>query len=324
MYTVKKINSSNINEIDFTYNDFHSRSFIDYGFEIQPLPFEEIGKYLDAGIITILALYEGRDRFSKAILIYSASPDVIELSVIHCPGNENIIAKKEALIKAFNDEVAGGGQNLVSYPMLGIQGDFVRKISHYGFKFVGQAIVKFKFDNAKSIEIFHKVKSEEIPEGYEIVSWDAKYASDLVFVIKDAFEGMQDAKFDPRFTTTEGCKDIVVKITQGIYGEFLGEQTKLLLQDGKLKGFCMVNLTLPELANIPIVGVSKDCKGKGLGRLLLQNALGSVIDAVMTGVSGAKELNATVDTENHPAIKMYRKFGFKEDANYPQAYRELK
>lgn len=321
MYTVKKITSSNIKDIEFSYSDFFMRSFNDYGFEILPLDYSQIESLMVQNIFNILGLYD--DGTPKGFLIYNTIVDVVEISLIHCVGNEDIINKKAALIKALKEDIEGKGYKVISYAMTGIQKDFVKKIAHFGFEFVGQAIVKFKFNNEKSVQIFNKVKNKPIPEGLEIVNFDIKYAKDLVNLIYESFENMQDYKFDPRFKTLEGCEDILAKIAESIYGVFLPEHSKILLENGIPKGFCFVNLTIDNLANVPLIGISPNLKYKGLGQLLLTHALDSVIKSVMSGELKLVELNATLDTDNLPAINMYRKLGFKESTCYPQAYCNL-
>lgn len=322
MYTVKKITSANIKGIELIYNDFYMRSFSDFGFEIQPLAFKDLSSFLDNGVLNILAIYEG-SNIATGILIYAVQPDVVELSIMHTLGNENIYEKKSTLVKALKEDLKGKNYKLISYAMLGVQSNFVRKIANFGFEFVGQAIVKFKFNNQENIQVFKKATKTEIPEGYSIVNWDKKYAADIVKLINSSFEGMQDAKFDPRFATLEGCEDILAKIIQDIYGEFLPEKSKILLHNGVPKGFCLVNLTTQSVANVPLIGVDKSLKGKKLGTLLLEKVLEDVIKSVMTGKLRITEINATTDTNNLPAIKMYRHLGFKEDTNYPQAYCKL-
>ena len=189
----------------------------------------------------------------------------------------------------------------------------------YGFDFVGQAIVNFKFANERSMRIFYKVKDLPTPEGLEVVDWDDKYASDIVKLIFESFKNMQDQKFDLRFKTLEGCEDIVYKITQNVYGIFLPDKTKILLENGVPKGFCFVNLTTDNIANVPLIGISPELKYKGLGQFLLTKALDGVLQSVLQG-DPLYELNATLDTDNLPAINMYRKLGFKESTSYPQAY----
>lgn len=318
MYTVKKITTQDADKLEFVYNDFFNRSYTDYGYEILPLEFSDIKNLIPSGFLNILALFE--NDIVKGFLIYSIVVDVVEISVIHCVGEENIIAKKDALIKALLEEVKDSECKIISYAMMGIQKDFVVNIAKYGFDFVGQAIVNFKFDNEKSMRIFSKVKDRPVPEGFEVVNWDDKYALDMVKLIFESFKNMQDQKFDLRFKTLEGCEDIVYKITKNIYGIFLPEKTKVLLENGVPRGFCFVNLTTDNIANIPLIGISPELKYKGMGQLLLTKALYDVLQSAMKREMPVFELNATVDTDNLPAINMYRKLGFKESVAYPQAY----
>lgn len=318
MYTVEKITAQNVAKLEFAYNDFFARSYTDYGYEILPLEFSDIITLMPTGFLSIFGLFE--DNILKAFLIYNIVVDVVEISIIHCVGGQDIMAKKEALIKALIDEVKDSGCKIISYAMLGAQKDFAVNIAKYGFDFVGQAIVNFKFANEKSMHIFEKVKNMPVPEGIEIVNWDEKYAHDTVKLIYDSFKNMQDQKFDLRFKTMEGCEDIVAKITENIYGIFLPDKTKVLLENGVPKGFCFVNLTTDNIANTPLIGISPELKYKGLGQLLLSRALDDVLQSVIRGEMPLVEFNATTDTDNLPAINMYRKLGFKESTSYPQAY----
>lgn len=321
MYTVEKLTPENLNKLEFAYNDFFARSYTDYGYEILPLEFPDIVTLVPSGFLNVLGLFQG--KLLVGFVIYSIVIDVVEVSIIHCVGGDDIIAKKEALIKGLKEEVADKNCKIISYAMMGAQKDFVATIAKYGFDFVGQAIVNFKFSNEKSMVIFQKVKGKPLPEGLEVVDWDEKYSYDVVKLIFDSFKNMQDQKFDLRFKTIEGCEDIVYKITQNVYGIFLPDKTKLLLEKGIVKGFCFVNLTTDNIANVPLIGISPELKYKGLGQILLSRALDGVLQSVINGERPLIELNATVDTDNLPAINMYRKLGFKESTCYPQAYCEL-
>lgn len=321
MYKVEKITKENIKDLEFAYNDFFVRSYTDYGFEILPLEFPDVAHFVENKILNILGLYH--QNILKAFLIYNIIVDVVEISIIHCVGNEDITDKKSTLIQALKNEISDEELKLISYAMMGVQKDFAVKIAHFGFDFVGQAIVNFKFTNEKSVQIFSKIVDKPCSEGIEIINWNPKYAMDLIKLIHDSFENMQDYKFDPRFLTLSGCEDILAKIVENVYGIFLPDKTKILLQNGVPKGFCFVNLTTDNIANIPIIGISPEMKYNGLGQLLLKKALDDLIKDVMAGKLPLIELNATVDTDNLPAINMYRKLGFKESTNYFHAYCEL-
>jgi len=247
--------------------------------------------------------------------------DAIELNIIHCLGEENIIAKKKVLLEKFLEENAELiKEKTTTYPLLGKQDDFVCDITHYGFKLVGLAVTRFKFDDISSVAVLKNAPAPELPEGYTIKNWDIVYREKAVEIINESFKDASDALFDPRFLTKEGCEDIVGKILDGVYGEFLPQATKVVLYNDEPVGICFVNITGGAIGNIPLVGVKNDHLKKGLGNALVYFALKNVFEMVQNKTLNLSEINASVETDNHAAVKMYRYCGFKEDYHYPQAY----
>ncbi|MGD9581450.1 MAG: GNAT family N-acetyltransferase, partial [Vampirovibrionia bacterium] len=82
------------------------------------------------------------------------------------------------------------------------------------------------------------------------------------------------------------------------------------------------NLTTPQKANVPLIGLLPEAQGKGFSLHLLKNTVLSFINEVIEARLDCMEVNATVETDNYPALKMYRKVGFREDYHYPHAYIE--
>ena len=164
----------------------------------------------------------------------------------------------------------------------------------------------------------------ELPEDYKVIEWDNKYFDDAVEVVQEGFETSADALFDPRFKTIEGTKDIISKIVENIYAEFLPEATSIILYKDEPVGFCFMNLTGGSIANIPIVSIKKDFQGKGLSKHLLKKSVEKLIEWADNGEKPIVEVNTTTETNNFQALKMYRNIGFKEDYNYPQSYLPLK
>jgi ribosomal protein S18 acetylase RimI-like enzyme len=72
--------------------------------------------------------------------------------------------------------------------------------------------------------------------------------------------------------------------------------------------------------NIPLVGVRPSEKGKNLGNILLQACLNHCIDGMLAERNSILKVSTTMDTDNIPAIKMYRRIGFREEYNYPHVY----
>ena len=61
----------------------------------------------------------------------------------------------------------------------------------------------------------------------------------------------------------EGTEDIIDKIIENIYGDFLPEATSVLLYLEKPVGFAFANVTGGKITNIPLVAINKEYRGKG-------------------------------------------------------------
>lgn len=302
------------------YNDFKNKAFDEYKFELAPLEYEDFVQSVNDGLIQCLVLME--DEIPTAFMVYTTEiSEALELNLIHCIGDENLNKKRRLLMDKFMELNKNLLRNkVVTYPMLGSQEQFVEEIPNYGFKLIGLAVERFQFTNIKSIELFKAFKPKELPLSFELVTWDKKYSDDIISVINNAFKDTSDALFDPRFASKEGSEDILNKITSGIYGDFLPDCTTVLLYKEKPVGICLANITAGKIANIPLVGILKEHCGKGLGEAMLYNTLKLLIN---THLSRLSEVNASTETNNYPALKMYRRLGFKEDYNYTQAYRPI-
>lgn len=303
------------------YNDFYSKAKSEYKFELDPLTCEEFCRSVQDGLLECIVLLE--DEIPTAFLAYTTLiSDAVELNIIHCLGEENITAKKKVLMEKFLDAAEPLlRKKATTYPMLGKQDDFVCDITHYGFKLIGLAVVRFDFGNPSCLRILNAIKELPVDTQYRLENWSDKYKKDAVKIINETFKEASDALFDPRFLTEEGCKDIVDKIVDNVYGEFLPKATKIIFHGEKPIGICFVNITGNTIGNIPLIGVKKEFRGKSLGKYLLRAAVTSAGNMIMNGELPLSEINASVETDNFPAVKMYRWVGFKEDYHYPQAYR---
>ena len=302
------------------YNDFYNKAKTEYKFELDPLTCEEFCQAVEDDLFQCIVLTE--DNIPTAFLAATTViSDAVELNIIHCLGNENILAKKKVLLEKFienNKELLE--IKTTTYPMLGHQDNFVCDITHYGFKLIGLAVVRFKFDNTDSLTILNSIESPKMPDGYHIENWSNVYKDKACEIINESFKTASDALFDPRFLTKEGCDDIIDKIVENIYGDFLPEATKILFYKNEPVGICFVNITGGTIANIPLVGIKNAHHKKGLGEILVHSAVAHCYKLLKDNKLNISEINASVETDNFAAIKMYRYVGFKEDYHYPQAY----
>lgn len=306
------------------YNDFQNRAIEQYNFELDPLGFEDFVESVEKNLIECLVLYE--NSIPVAFLVYTtAISEAIELNIIHSFNMENEIERAMYLIKKFLELTKSERTDkIVCYPMLGEQKNLIAEIAQYGFKFVGIAVLRFMMHGTNSRSILDMTELGELPSNCKLVQWDKKYFDDAVEIVQEGFDTSADALFDPRFKTIEGTKDIITKITENIYAEFLPEATTILLVDDKPVGFCFMNLTGGTIANIPIVSIKKDFQGKGFSKHILKKSVEKLIEWADNGEKAIREVNTTTETNNFQALKMYRNLGFKEDYNYPQSYLPIK
>lgn len=302
------------------YSDFMAKAESEYKFELPPLPFEEFVDAVEEGYIQCLVLYE--NDFPTAFLVYTtAISESIELNMIHCLGDQDLIEKRRLLLDDFLQRTTDIRRNsVVCYPMMGSQGEFTGDIAHYGFKFVGLAVLRFLMDDEQSNLVYEKSELSHMGYQMRIAPWEDKYRKDAVKIIHQNFKETSDALFDTRFKSMQGTEDIIDKIVDSIYGDFLPAATSVLLHLEKPVGFAFTNVTGGKIANIPLVAINKEYRGKGYSEHLLKRSVGIIRDWAKSGTRPFTEVNVTTETDNYGALKMYRNVGFREDYSYTQAY----
>ncbi len=319
-YEVEVLNNSTFKIFKGVYNDFKSKAVSEYKFELEPLPYEEFIDAVEKDYLKCIVLKE--NLIPTAFLVYTTSiSEAIELNLVHCLGTEDETAKQKLLIEKFLELTETERQTkVVSYPMLGHQSIFTADIAKYGFKFVGLAVLRFVMGNASSERILENMKLPEKPEEYKIVSYADAYRNDAIRVIHESFKDTSDAMYDSRYKSIEGTTDIINKVVENIYGEFLPEATSVLMCDDIPCGFVFANVTGGKIANVPLVAIDKNHRGHGFSELLLNRTIKTIVDWTKLGKREFSEVNVTTETNNYKALKMYRKIGFREDYCYPQAY----
>ena len=319
-YTVESLGKDSYKIFKGVYNDFKSKAESEYKFELAPLEYEEFIDAVEHNYMKCILLKE--NEIPTAFLVYTTSiSECIELNIIHCLGAEDELVKIKLLIEEFmkmteSDRVS----KVVTYPMLGHQSVYTADIAKFGFKFVGLAVMRFMMGNASSERILENMHLSEMKEGYKIVGYSDLFRDDLIKVIHESFKDTQDALFDTRFKTIEGTTDIINKIVDNIYGEFLPEVTSVLLYNDLPVGFALSNVTGGTIANVPLVAIDKLHRGKGFSEHLLNRSIKTIVDWTKLGKRYFSEVNVTTETNNYKALKLYRRIGFREDYCYPQAY----
>ncbi|OGH99946.1 MAG: hypothetical protein A2039_08925 [Candidatus Melainabacteria bacterium GWA2_34_9] len=319
-YKTELLTTTNVDQIKEIYESFRLKATKDYRYEIEPLDFYSFKESIADGRLNGIALFD--DNQPTGILIFVVEPHkAIELNIIHVPDRKDLNKKRLALAGALLEHLkAQSGWKVISYPLLGFQETFTRDIALLKFQLTGQAMVRFDFSDSVAYKVLQKSDVGQLPEGYTVEQWDDKYFDAAVEVINLGFKNSKDVNFDPRFLTPEGCKDVIGKITGNFFGHFMPEETRVIMKDGDLEGVCFVNMVTPAKANIPLISVRKNIRNKGLGKFILKSAVIGIIKALSEQKIAVSEVNAAVETDNYPALKMYRRVGFREEFTYPHAY----
>lgn len=319
-YEVELLNHEMYKIFAGVYNDFKAKAVSEYKFELEPLEYMEFIDAIEKRYMNCIVLKE--NEIPTAFLVYTTSiSESIELNMIHCLGTEDEITKIRLLIEKFLALTEAERQSkVVSFPMIGHQSIFTADIAKYGFKFVGLAVLRFVMGNASSERILENMKLSQLTDGYKVAGYQENYRDIAIKVIYDSFKDTPDALYDTRFKSIGGTTDVINKITDGIYGEFLPEATSVLLYNDEPVGFAFANITGGKIANIPLVAIEKTHRGKGFSEHLLNRSIKMIVDWTKIGRRVFSEVNVTTETNNYKALKLYRRIGFREDYCYPQAY----
>lgn len=303
------------------YNDFRQNAATDYKFELEPLEYPDFVKSLNEGLVKCIILFE-QDVPTGFLTYTTVISESLELNIIHVMGDENSIQKRCLLMQKFLEEnVNLISKKVVTYAILGKQEEIIPELPVFGFHTVNQSVMRFDFQNNEIIKKLRETSLPRLNNGFSTSAWNDNYFGDAVKIVHNAFKKMSDSKFDTRFASLEGTKDIIEKIVTGIYGEFLPNETKVLLYREKPIGFCFANLTNSSIANVPVVAIKEKYRGKSYGVYLLKSVVTDVYQTVLNGERNLSEINASCDSDYAAAFKMYKAVGFEEFYSYKQAYR---
>ncbi|HSA05854.1 MAG TPA: GNAT family N-acetyltransferase [Candidatus Gastranaerophilales bacterium] len=319
MQVIEQINTENCEKIREIYEDFRNKALSDYQYSSPPIEFEQFKLNIENNFLKGLVLFENANPLG-ILIFYKEKHQTIEVNVIHANQEENECkiryALLEALVKHLQDK---NDWKVISYAMLGKQEAFVNEITNLNFKLVGQSIVKFDFKSPVAFRVF---KNAEIPESpdYKLAIWNEKHKEQVIELINLAFKNTKNANFDSRLLTKEGSEEVLNMILTNQYGSFLPSQSRLLLLNGNVEGFCLTTMVTQEKINIPLIAIRKNERNKGMGKFLLKSVLAGFVRLITENKILLSEINATTDTDNYPAVKMYRRLGFKEESFYPHAF----
>jgi GNAT superfamily N-acetyltransferase len=149
----------------------------------------------------------------------------------------------------------------------------------------------------------HPLRPPELPAGYRWLAWDDELIAMHAEVKFQSFHHHEDALVFPSLATRAGCHDLMNAIR--FRPNFCPQATWLIAGPDGCVGTIQGLLDGNGFGGIQNVGVVPECRGLGLGRALVFQAL--------TGFAsvGVPRAFLEVTATNEPAVRLYRAIGFR-------------
>lgn len=160
----------------------------------------------------------------------------------------------------------------------------------------------------------HPQEDEAMEQRTSWQQYDAASHGAFAELVMETYEGSQDC---PKLSGLREIDDILAGHRAA--GRFDPRRWLLARLDGRAAGCILLseNPLRPAL-EVTYMGVAPHARGQGIGRLLLRRALAEAY------LSGFQRLTLAVDSENAPALRLYRSFGFFETARQRAMIRRMK
>jgi ribosomal protein S18 acetylase RimI-like enzyme len=332
MYRARPFHASDWPQLSELYQAFSAVSTTGYGWDIPAAELYDLEPLLLSGAVEAFVLEETDTAIGSVLqgfLLYKLEAHrAVEVIVFYLQPNVPIKPTLDVMMRAWLPTLMEReAWDVVSYAMLGKQRDFIETITWYGFRPSGQTIQRLNLLDELTVPVLNKQLTSEgypIPEGLQIESLaktlQRPHALETLSVaIYEAFHTKTDALWDPRFRSVEGARQALTFMLDGAMGTLLSEVTPVLWDEitQEVAGFAYLIQSAPMQLNIPLIGLRPRYNGKRLGHILMQQLLRKAIEQLMQNKLGFTEINATMDTDNGPAIQLYRHFGFQEEGYYP-------
>lgn len=148
-----------------------------------------------------------------------------------------------------------------------------------------------------------------VPERYRILPISINDLDALAMLEIQGYKDSLDFSLRPELQNINSCKNFFIKMFSGKMGKFLKNLSFKILSGQKLCG-AIYTFDDKGIAYIADFVIAPECRGQGLGRLLLTYALNRYKD------TGYKQVALAVTETNKIAIKLYEKLGFKIEKTF--------
>ena len=172
--------------------------------------------------------------------------------------------------------------------------------------------VKYFKRHRMELDLRHPPRPVELPAGFRWLAWDESLFALHAEVKYLSFHQHEDSLVFPSLGTRSGCHDLMTAIR--CRPGFCPRATWLISGPDGGVGTVQGLIDANGFGGIQNVGVVPECRGFGLGRALLTQALAGFASV------GVPRAFLEVTATNAPAVRLYRSFGFRA---YKTLYRAV-
>ncbi len=186
----------------------------------------------------------------------------------------------------------------------------------YGEEMKSMLIDEFSFSIHERIEMkiqnsdIKKIEFRDLGSNFEIISWNDNMMNEVSNLMVDVTGNSIDGELFSQFKSQQGCIDYIKSALSGEFKSENDQNSKVIIDKttDEIIGYCFVSKESEKDYAIPIMGVSVNYRGKGLGKLLIQKTLNEIVKAT----NSLEFVHLSVTKENIPAYPLYEKLGFIE------------
>ena len=153
----------------------------------------------------------------------------------------------------------------------------------------------------------------DLTRQFRFDSWDASLRERLAPFIVRTYEGHVDGQINDQFTSTQGASAFLRSLLDNSgCGELFRPASMFAIdrQTGLIAGAVLTSFVARDTGHIVQLCVAPEAQGLGLGRELLCRAVRA------TAEGGAQRISLTVTSANTKALRLYDRFGFREQRRF--------
>jgi ribosomal protein S18 acetylase RimI-like enzyme len=178
------------------------------------------------------------------------------------------------------------------------------------------AAVRMGFSTVHRISMSKDVDDRDLfsyvpAPGIHVLPWSSWYFEEACRIMYEE-SVPADRVLYPLFGSPEGARRLLLSIVQGRHGIFMPGLSAVCQSGGAIVGFMLCALIPDGSVLVLDIAVSKASRRKGAGTKMLEYLISK------TAALGNRQIVLAVTAGNEPAIKLYKKMGFKEVATFDQ------